>query len=69
MIIKQVSDQPYTYLVTEGDTQYGTIDEFHQKNGIIYYRTLRSVGGDYIAFESKSFTAALEFFRQAIHST
>ena len=45
MIIKQVSDQPFTYLVTEGDKQYGTIDEYHKADGTIVYTAVRFIGG------------------------
>lgn len=65
MIIKQVSGQPFTYLVTEGESQYGTIDEYHKADGTIVYTAVRFIGGFHMELESKSFTVALNF----IHST
>ena len=72
MMIKQVSDQPFTYIVSDGDMQFGTIDEFHQPNGAVVYRALKMKnysGGYFEEVETKSFAAALEFLRPAVHST
>ena len=63
MRIRQVTDQPYTYIV-ENDygKQLGNVDEFH-KNGFVYYVGTRFDNKG--MFEQKDFpgfTAALEWF-------
>ena len=62
MQIRQVTDQPYTYIV-ENDygKQLGTVDEFHRNEKVSYIATRFDGRG---MFEQKGFTgftAALEF--------
>ena len=62
MKIRQVTDQPYTYIV-ENDygKQLGTVDEFHRNEKVSYIATRFDGRG---MFEQKyftGFTAALAF--------
>ena len=67
MRIRQVPEQPHTYIV-ENDygRQLGTVDEFHKKDGSVYYVAIRFTGPGVgmPMFEQKTFsgfTAALQF--------
>ena len=62
MQIRQVTDQPYTYIVgNDYGEQWGTVDEFHRNEKVSYIATRFDERG---MFEQKvftGFTAALEY--------
>ena len=62
MQIRQVTDQPYTYIV-ENDygKELGTVDEFHRNEKVSYVATRFDGRGMFDQKSFTGFTAALEF--------
>lgn len=65
MQFHQVQDRPHAYIVGDDyGEQLGTVDEFHRKDGSVFYVATRFTGLDQGMFEHEvfpGFTAALQF--------
>ena len=59
MQIRQVTDQPYTYIVENDGKQLGTVDEFHRNEKVSYIATRFDGRGMFEQKDFTGFTAAL----------